>query len=48
MIINKLTLDNFKSHEHTVINFNKGISLILGGNGAGKSSILEAISYRHS
>lgn len=45
MIINKLTLDNFKSHEHTVINFNKGISLILGGNGAGKSSILEAISY---
>ncbi|RAP51326.1 MAG: hypothetical protein BZ138_05415 [Methanosphaera sp. rholeuAM270] len=45
MIINTLTLKNFKSHKNTRINFDGNISLILGKNGAGKSSILEAISY---
>lgn len=45
MIINKITLDNFKSHKHSVINLTRGISVILGENGAGKSSIFEAISY---
>ncbi|WP_069592461.1 AAA family ATPase [Methanosphaera sp. WGK6] len=45
MILNKLELKNFKSYEHTLIEFNRGISLILGENGAGKSTILEAISY---
>lgn len=45
MIIEKITLNNFKSHKATQINFNKGITLILGENGAGKTTILEAISY---
>ncbi len=45
MIINSITLDNFRSHKHTKIDLNQGISLILGKNGAGKSSIFEAISY---
>ncbi len=45
MIINSITLDNFKSHKHSHIDLDKGISLILGRNGAGKSSIFEAISY---
>ena len=45
MIFTRLKLDNFKSHEHTVISFNKGISVIVGENGAGKSTILEAISF---
>ena len=45
MIFNKLTLKNFKSYENTEINFNRGISVIVGENGAGKSSILEAISF---
>lgn len=45
MIFTRLKLNNFKSHEHTVINFNKGISVIVGENGAGKSTILEAISF---
>ena len=45
MIFTKLKLNNFKSHEHTVISFNKGISVIVGENGAGKSTILEAISF---
>ncbi|MBO6123737.1 MAG: SMC family ATPase [Methanobrevibacter sp.] len=45
MIFTKLKLNNFKSHEHTVISFDRGISVIVGENGAGKSTILEAISF---
>ena len=45
MIFTKLKLNNFKSHENTVIRFEKGISVIVGENGAGKSTILEAISF---
>ncbi len=45
MIFTKLKLINFKSHQNTVINFEKGISVIVGENGAGKSTILEAISF---
>ncbi|MBR1610864.1 MAG: SMC family ATPase, partial [Methanobrevibacter sp.] len=45
MIFTRLKLNNFKSHEHTVISFDKGISVIVGENGAGKSTILEAISF---
>ncbi|OPX57557.1 MAG: DNA double-strand break repair Rad50 ATPase [Methanobacterium sp. PtaB.Bin024] len=45
MIIKNLHMKNFKSHRDTRIDFNTGISLIIGGNGAGKSSILEAVSF---
>ena len=45
MIFTKLKLENFKSHENTTIKFDKGISVIVGENGAGKSTILEAISF---
>ena len=45
MIINNIKLENFKSHQKSSINFNEGVSLILGQNGSGKSSILEAIGY---
>ena len=45
MIFTKLKLVNFKSHENTIIDFEKGISVIVGENGAGKSTILEAISF---
>lgn len=43
MILKELVLKNFKSHSNTRIKFEKGINLIAGRNGAGKSSILEAI-----
>ena len=45
MIFTRLKLTNFKSHQNTIIGFNKGISVIVGENGAGKSTILEAISF---
>lgn len=45
MIFTRLELKNFKSHADTILDFNPGISLIVGENGAGKSSIFEAISF---
>ena len=45
MIFKKLTLQNFKSHIDTEIEFNKGTTIILGDNGAGKSSIFEGINF---
>lgn len=45
MIFKKLTLQNFKSHINTEIEFNKGTTIILGDNGAGKSSIFEGINF---
>lgn len=43
MIIEKIELENFRCHSKKTIELSKGINLILGKNGSGKSSILEAI-----
>ena len=45
MIFTRLELKNFKSHADTALDFNPGISLIVGENGAGKSTIFEAITF---
>ncbi|RZN66985.1 MAG: hypothetical protein EF807_07995, partial [Candidatus Methanolliviera hydrocarbonicum] len=45
MIIDCVRLKNFKSHINSDIKLGTGVSLILGENGVGKSSILEAISF---
>lgn len=45
MIIKRVKIQNFLSHENTEIEFHPGITLITGLNGAGKTSILEAISF---
>ncbi|MBN2330525.1 MAG: AAA family ATPase [Candidatus Aenigmarchaeota archaeon] len=45
MIVNSVRLRNFKSHHDTAIGFGTGINVILGENGAGKTSVLEAISF---
>ena len=36
---------NFKSYKDTTISFNEGVTIITGENGAGKSTIFEAIHY---
>ena len=43
IVIEKVKLVNFRSHTEYVLNCNKNTSLILGENGWGKTSILEAI-----
>jgi exonuclease SbcC len=45
MIFKRLRLNNFKSYSNELIKFDKGITVIVGENGAGKSSIFEAISF---
>lgn len=45
MIINSLVLENFKSYSKMHLDFNRGISIVMGQNGAGKSTILESISF---
>lgn len=45
MIIDFLELNNFISHTGTKIDFAGGINVILGNNGAGKSSMMDGIRF---
>lgn len=45
MIINKIELNNIRSYSHAVIEFKRGINVIVGNTGSGKSSILMGIEY---
>lgn len=45
MILEKVGLINFRLHKETHIEFNKKLNFIVGGNGQGKTTILEAIYY---
>lgn len=45
MIIEDVKLENFISHEQSDIMFETGINIIVGHNGAGKSSIIDAIRF---
>jgi len=46
MILKKLHLKNFLIHKETDVEFSEnGITVFIGDNGAGKSSIIEGITY---
>jgi DNA repair exonuclease SbcCD ATPase subunit len=45
MELKKIILKNFRSHKSLSLEFNAGITGIVGGNGTGKSSIVEAIIF---
>ena len=45
MILSSIYLKNFRSHKNTNINFSEKINYIVGGNGQGKTSILESIYF---
>ncbi len=44
-MLNDVELANFLSHSSTKLEFNKGVTVFVGQNGAGKSSIIDAITF---
>ena len=44
MKLKRITLNNFKSFKEETIDFDKNLTVIVGENGAGKSSVLDAIT----
>ncbi len=45
MVIEKLTLRNFRNYEETVLTPHEGVNLFFGANGSGKTNLLEAVHY---
>ncbi len=45
MVLKQIELQNFRLHKNTSLSFSDKLNLIIGGNGQGKTSILEAIYY---
>src|SRR5687767_9583018 len=43
MVIRKLTLTNFRAYTHAEFEFQQGINLLVGVNGVGKTSVLDAL-----
>jgi DNA repair protein SbcC/Rad50 len=44
-VIKDIRLHNFISHSDTTLTFNRGITIFVGHNGSGKSSIIDAITF---
>ncbi|MHB1830485.1 MAG: AAA family ATPase [Candidatus Micrarchaeaceae archaeon] len=44
-MINSIELRNWKTHKDTKLDFSKGINILIGQMGSGKSSIMDAISF---
>lgn len=45
MFLRHINLRNFRNHTDTKLDFNDNISVFVGGNGEGKTNILEAVFY---
>ena len=45
MRINKIEIENFKGFEHETFSFDSQITVLIGDNGTGKTSILDALSF---
>ena len=43
--LENIKVQNFRNHKDIVLSFSDGFNTIVGNNGAGKTSLLEAISY---
>ncbi len=45
MVLNKIELKNYRLHRDTKVSFSKYLNYIVGGNGQGKTSLIESIYY---
>lgn len=45
MIVERLKLQQFRNYDNADVSFEKGLNIILGQNGAGKTNIVEGIYY---
>ncbi len=45
MVLNKIELKNYRLHSDTKVSFSKYLNYIVGGNGQGKTSLIESIYY---
>ena len=45
MLITRIELENIKSYRHVILDFQRGTTAISGVNGAGKTTIVEAIGF---
>jgi DNA repair protein SbcC/Rad50 len=43
--INKVRIENFQSHEDTLMEFHKGLNVITGPSDHGKSAVMRAIKW---
>ncbi|MDE1865550.1 MAG: SMC family ATPase [Candidatus Micrarchaeota archaeon] len=44
-MIESIELTNWKTHSHTTMRFQRGVNVLIGVMGAGKSSVMDAISF---
>ena len=44
-MITSVKLGNFLSHKDTELTFDNGVTVFIGDNGAGKSSVIDAMTY---
>lgn len=45
MFVNKIALDSYRNYKSAEAEFDKGINVIIGNNGQGKTNLLESIHY---
>jgi len=45
VILKRVDIQDFRSHERTTVDFDRGISVIVGDNGSGKTSILDSVNF---
>jgi len=45
MLLSRLSLKNFRVHKNTTLNFSEALNYIIGGNGQGKTSLIEAAYF---
>ncbi len=45
VVLESVQLENFVSHRSTALKLNPGITVFIGRNGSGKSSVIDAITF---